>query len=71
MHDNNCTRCAGTIYTDTDKYGQHWSCWNCGAGGVLVVKLVPDLWTMAAAVEGPGGPRGSNIARPFGRVLPR
>ena len=63
-----CERCAGTLYIETDHYGTHESCFQCGRGRVISVVLVPSLWAKAGAAERPGG---LVLSRPYGRVLPR
>ena len=67
----NCGKCGGTLYTDTDHYGRHETCLCCGASRVIEVAPSPDLWTASQASEGPGGPRGGDLARPYGKVLRR
>ena len=66
-----CVRCGGTTYTDTDKYGRHKNCFQCGASRVIEVALMRDLWAEAHAAEGPGGLRGEVLHQPYGKVIPQ
>ena len=59
-----CGRCGGTLYEDTDQFGRHENCFQCGASRVIEVALTPYLWEQAEAYEAPSGP----VWQPYGRV---
>ncbi len=66
-----CGKCGGMLYEETDQWGVHCTCHNCGASRVIVIRLNPSLWVEGEAATGPGGPRGAVLNRPYGKVLPR
>lgn len=71
MNENPCGKCGGTLYEETDQFGRHENCFQCGATRVLEVRLNPNLWVKGEATLGPGGARGDVLNRPYGKVLPR
>ncbi len=53
---NKCGHCAGALYTDTDHYGTHETCRNCGRTRVVELSPETPLWHTTGAGKRPRDP---------------